>query len=131
MPCAPSRLGSFVVQKRWCRAKCRCRQSAAALDGHSRLLYGTHHCNRDTWIDNVLCDPVITARLFWTWTPGFVLWQCKVLLTHGANVNARQKQQKTALHFAAAKGNADLVQFLLSKVCPLNIREAMRCDAAS
>jgi ankyrin repeat protein len=54
--------------------------------------------------------------------------QCKVLLAHGANVNARQKQQRTALHFAAAKGNADLVRYLLGKVGP-RVSRCLHCLA--
>ncbi len=56
--------------------------------------------------------------------PGGAIEAIRALVKNGADVNQHDKQNYgfTALHYAAAKGNAQLVEYLLSKGAKVNAR---------
>ena len=54
----------------------------------------------------------------------------KVILDAGADVNALNDQQSTALHLAAAKGNDKVVQYLVSRGAKLDLKNKQGKTAA-
>ncbi|MCB0374117.1 MAG: ankyrin repeat domain-containing protein, partial [Muricauda sp.] len=56
---------------------------------------------------------------------------CKLLTQKGADVNAPQMQQVTALHSAAHRGNLELVQLLVQNRANVNLKMANGATALS
>ena len=47
----------------------------------------------------------------------------KLCLDHGADVNAMKSKATTLLHIAAAKGNLEMVELLISRGAGVNIKD--------
>jgi ankyrin repeat protein len=47
----------------------------------------------------------------------------KILLAHGADINARNYFQETALHYAAKKGNLNMIIYLIDRGAEINVAD--------
>lgn len=53
----------------------------------------------------------------------FLLQMCELLLTNGVMVNALDKQDRRALHWAAYMGHCDVVRLLLQFGAEVGVRD--------
>src|SRR5256885_5948697 len=81
-------------------------------------------CPIRTW-PSILTSDVMITRLYYIVLPGDALrWLLELFLEHATEINAKDKDKKTALHVAAEKGHVGVVDVLLKYAASSNMQDS-------